>query len=1052
MTSQHETGELDGIAVIGMAGRFPGAANLEEFWRNLRDGKESVTTFTDEQFLAAGVDPSVVRDPRCVKAGVLLDGIDLFDAEFFGFPPNEAKLTDPQHRIFLECAWQALENAGYDPERTPQRVGVFAGDGMNTYLLFNLATNHELMRSWDDLQRIIASDKDYVTTRVSYKLNLKGPSITVQTACSTSLVAVHLACQSLLNGESDMVLAGGVQIRVPQITARFFEPGSINSSDGHCRAFDSGAEGTAFSSGVGIVVLKRLADAIADGDTIHAVIRSSCVNNDGTAKIGYTAPSVDGQSAVIAEAHALAGVTGDDVTYVEAHGTGTPMGDPIEVAALTNAFRRTTQNKNFCAIGSLKTNIGHLGSAAGVAGLIKAVLALENGAIPPSLNFKQPNPAIDFANSPFFVQQQLSEWKPASGKRVAGVSSFGVGGTNAHVVMEEAPAVAAPKASHPWQLLTITARTATALEKATDNLGDFLAAHPNVNLGDVAFTLQNGRKVFPHRRSIAVKNIEDAIQSLKSRDTNRVHTGLQDQSDNPVVFMFPGQAAQQVNMGLELYKTEKRFREEIDLCCKLLKPCLGFDLKDVIYPSPEKLAEASAQLNETSVTQPAMFVIEYALAKLWMHWGVKPSAMIGHSVGEYVAACLAGVFSLEDALTLIAARGRLMQSLPRGSMLAVRMKEEDVKPHLTAELSLAVVNAKTACVVAGPEHAIAALEKSLTAQGIGCRLLQTSHAFHSHMMDPIMCSFVELFKNIKLASPRIPYLSNVTGAWIEKTQAQDPQYWASHLRHTVRFDDGLAELMKQPQRVFLEVGPGDGLTSLAKKHPARTPEIAALSSCGSGRAETSELAELWTAVGRLWLAGARIDWPALHEGEKSRRIPLPTYPFERRRYWIDAKVPAPGTIRHLETSHGSESAAATLSEVSSAGSSEESASDRPALRTSYIAPRTDLHEALVTVWASILGIEQIGIDDNFFELGGDSLAGTQVISQLRRMFRVELPPNILFESRTIEKLAAYMIAHEPRPGIVEKTASALKRIESLSEEDVSRELLAKGRLVSKDHE
>ena len=1051
MTSQHEDGQLDGIAVIGMAGRFPGAANLEEFWRNLRDGKESVTTFTDEQLIAAGVDPSVLQDPRCVKAGVLLDGIDLFDAEFFGFPPNEAKLTDPQHRIFLECAWQALENAGYDPERTEQRVGVFAGDGMNTYLLFNLATNHELMRSWDDLQRIIASDKDYVTTRVSYKLNLKGPSITVQTACSTSLVAVHLACQSLLNGESDMVLAGGVQIRVPQITARFFEPGSINSSDGHCRAFDAGAEGTAFSSGVGIVVLKRLADAVADGDTIHAVIRSSCVNNDGTAKIGYTAPSVDGQSAVIAEAHALAGVTGDEITYVEAHGTGTPMGDPIEVAALTNAFRRTTQNKNFCAIGSLKTNIGHLGSAAGVAGLIKAVLTIENGAIPPSLNFRQPNPAIDFANSPFFVQQKLSEWKPASGKRVAGVSSFGVGGTNAHVVMEEAPSVAATKTFHPWQLLTISARTASALEKATDNLADFLAGHPNVNLGDVAFTLQNGRKVFPHRRSVAVKNVENAIQALKSRDTNGVHTSLQDQSDNPVVFMFPGQAAQQVNMGLELYKTEKRFREEVDLCCKLLKPHLGFDLKDVVYPLPEKLAEASAQLNETSVTQPAMFVIEYALAKLWMHWGVKPSAMIGHSVGEYVAACLAGVFSLEDALTLIAARGRLMQSLPRGSMLAVRIKEEDVKQYLSAELSLAVVNAKSACVVAGPEKAIAALEKSLTGQGIGCRLLHTSHAFHSPMMDPIMGSFVELFKNIKLASPRIPYLSNVTGTWIDKAQAQDPQYWAGHLRHTVRFDDGLAELMKQPQRVFLEVGPGDGLTSLARKHPARAPEVAALSSCGNGRPETSELAEVWTAVGRLWLAGARIDWRALHDGEGPRRIPLPTYPFERRRYWIDAKAPAPGSTRDAESSHRNEGAKTALFEVVSAGDSE-SASDRPALRTSYIAPRTDLHEALVTVWGSILGIEQIGIDDNFFELGGDSLAGTQVVSQLRRMFRVELPPNILFESRTIEKLAAYMIAHEPRPGIVEKTASALKRIESLSEEDVSRELLAKGRLVSKDHE
>ena len=489
MTDKHENGHLEGIAVIGMAGRFPGAASIEQFWQNLCDGKESVTKFTDAQLLSAGVDPRVLQDPSYVKAGVLLEGIDLFDAEFFGLSPREAKLTDPQHRLFLECAWQALEDAGYDPEKTQHRIGVFAGAGMNNYLIYNIASNPNLMRSWNDLQMLIASDKDFLSTRVSYKFNLKGPSITIQTACSTSLVAVHLGCQSLLNGESDMILAGGVAIRIPQVAGHLYEQGSIFSSDGHCRAFDASAAGTMAGSGVGIVVLKRLADALSDGDSIRAVIKSSCINNDGAAKIGYTAPSVDGQAAVIMEAHALAGVTGDEVTYVEAHGTGTPLGDPIEVAALTKAFRRTTQNKNFCAIGSLKTNIGHLDNAAGIGGLIKTILALENRALPPSLNFNQPNPAIDFANSPFFVQQTLSEWKPANGRRVAGVSSFGIGGTNAHVIVEEAPPVETSKEAHTWQLLTISAKTTGALEKATDNLADYLAGHRDVNVAEMSHSL-----------------------------------------------------------------------------------------------------------------------------------------------------------------------------------------------------------------------------------------------------------------------------------------------------------------------------------------------------------------------------------------------------------------------------------------------------------------------------------------------------------------------------------------------------------------------------------
>jgi acyl transferase domain-containing protein len=902
MISPQEVEPTEGIAVIGMAGRFPGASSLVQFWKNLCEGVESVTTFADEQLISAGIEPSVIGAPNYVKAGVVLEGMDSFDAEFFKIPPREAELIDPQHRIFLESAWEALEDAGYDPDRTKLRIGVFAGAGPNNYFAYNLASNPDLMNSWNEFQRTIAIEKDYLTTRVSYKLNLKGPSIAIQTACSTSLVAVHLACQSLLNGDCDMVLAGGVFIKIPHIAGYVWEQGSILSLDGHCRAFDAMGQGTTFGSGAGIVVLKRVADALSDHDCIHAVIRASCLNNDGNAKIGYTAPSVDGQAAVISEAQALAGVTGDLITYIEAHGTGTSLGDPIEVAALTNAFRRTTQNKNFCALGSLKTNIGHLDAAAGIAGLIKVVLALENRTLPPSLNFKQPNPAIDFANSPFFVQQTLSRWQPASGWRVAGVSSFGFGGTNAHVIVEEAPPVAASENARPWQLLTISAKTSKALEKSTDNLANFLTEHKKeVNLADVAFTLQNGRKTFAHRRSLAARDVEDAIEILQSRNPKRVFTASQERSDGSVTFMFPGQAAQFVNMGLEIYLANKTFREVVDSCCDLLTPRLGFDLRQWLYPRADKAAEASEQLKQTAITQPAMFVIEYALAKLWMQWGLVPDAMIGHSLGEYVAACLAGVFHLEDALALVAARGRLMQSIPSGSMLAVRLGEEPIRQYLSEEISLAVVNGPSACVVAGPAGAIEALHRILAGKDIGCMLLQTSHAFHSRMMEPIVEPFRELFKSVRLSPPKIPYVSNLTGTWIDPAQFMDPNYWASHLLHTVRFADGIGELLKDSRRILLEVGPGQTLASLSKQSTGRPSDRVVLSSLGYTKDKASDLAEIKATLGQLWIAGARVDWEAFYRGQSRRRISLPTYPFQRRRYWIEGRnsgVRAPAETVH----------------------------------------------------------------------------------------------------------------------------------------------------------
>jgi acyl transferase domain-containing protein len=849
-----------------------------------------------------------------------------------------------------------------------------------------------------------------------------------------------------------MALAGGASVQVPQIAGYLYQEGANPSPDGHCRAFDADARGMVEGSGAGVVVLKRLADALTDGDCIRAVIRGSAINNDGNLKLGYTAPSVDGQARVIAEALALAGISADEVTYVETHGTGTSLGDRIEIAGLTKAFRRTTQRKGFCAIGAVKASIGHLTAAAGVTGLVKVILTLQNRMIPPSGNFKRPNPALDLENSPFYVQQTLSDWEPANGRRIAGVSSFGIGGTNAHIIVEEAPRVTSSDTPRPWHLLTISATTPGALGKATDRLAEFLESHRGLDLADVAFTLQQGRKAFSNRRILVAKNIDEATTLLRSRDSKRMSTGSQERTDSPVAFIFSGQGAQYVNMGLEVYGNEKTFRENVDLCSEFLAPQLGFDLRQVLYPSIGKAADVSERLNQTEITQPAMFVFEYALAKLWMAWGLRPDAMIGHSIGEYVAACLAGVFSLEDALTLVAARGRLMQSMPRGSMLAVRLDEESIRHYLNEEVSLAAINGPSSCVVAGPMHPIERLQMLLTEKQIDCRLLQTSHAFHSRMMQPILGPFRDLFKGVNLCPPKIPYLSNLTGTWIYPTQATDPGYWESHLLRTVRFAQGIGELLKTRHRVLLEVGPDQTLASLTKQHPSNASDKLVLSSFGYGKGRVSELAEMMVTLGRLWIRGVRVDLSALYAGQKRYRLPLPTYPFERRRYWIDGRKSGTGILNTDLSLNDGPSVEARVSDRVNGGEQSDSQSEihqRPELDNAYVAPRTDVHSVLAAVWKEVLGFENIGIDDNFFDLGGDSLLAVQVISRVRAFFGMEFPPKLLFDAPTIDQFALRMIAHEARPGLVEKTGHLLRQIEDMSEEELSQNLRAIGKRESK---
>ncbi len=934
---------LNSIAIIGMHCRFPGAAGVEAFWQNLKDGVESVSLFSDQELADSGVGRSLMIKPNYVRSGAVIPDVDLFDARFFDFSAREAEMLDPQHRLFLECAWEVFEGAGYDAEGYRGAVGVYAGTGMNMYLCNNLFANIDLTDPANVFQTMITSDKDFLSTKVSYKLNLKGPSITVQTACSTSLVAVHLACQGLLNGECDMALAGAVTVRTPQKIGYLYQEGGVLSPDGRCRAFDAKAQGMVGGNGVGIVALKRLEDALADGDTVYAVIKGTAINNDGSAKVGYTAPGVNGQAEAIAEAMAVAGVHPETVTYIEAHGTGTPLGDPIEIAALTQAFRAHTRKKAFCAIGSVKTNIGHLDTAAGIAGLIKTVLALQHRQIPPSLHFQQPNPQIDFANSPFYVNTKLSEWKSeGDAPRRAGVSSFGIGGTNAHVVLEEAPQREESGQSRPWQVVVVSAKSETALGRATENLANFLKnqigvldnyeaqTHVSgqvrgmkpVNLADVAYTLQVGRRGFPYRRMVVCKTAEEAGKSLNSLDPKKVFTGVQEAEEPPVVFLFSGQGAQYVDMGRELYETEPTFRQTMDRCDEILKHSLGKSLMGVMYPGCHATGnqkseirnpkleirstksearntkyETQGMLGETAYTQPALFALEYALAKLWMEWGIRPRAMIGHSIGEYVAACLAGVFSLEEALGLVATRGRLIQELPKGAMLAVSLSEEEVLEKLPEGLSLAAVNAPNLCVASGNTEIIEKLQKELEGQGTPCRLLHTSHAFHSAMMEGVLPPFMEQVRKVTLKPPQMPYISNVTGKWIMAGEATDPGYWAKHLRQTVRFSEGVQLLLKEPKNVLLEIGPGTTLCTLANRHLERGAKRVVVSSLPHPQEGKTDGESMATALGRLWLSGVKVDWQGYSRHERRHRLPMPTYPFERQRYWIEPGGSRPSANR-----------------------------------------------------------------------------------------------------------------------------------------------------------
>ncbi|HEX6289428.1 MAG TPA: amino acid adenylation domain-containing protein [Herpetosiphonaceae bacterium] len=1000
-TSRESVGSIPGIAIVGMAGMFPGAKNIDQFWDNLKNGIESVSFFSDRELLDTGVDPGLLSNPDYVKASAILDDIDRFDAAFFGFNRRDAELMDPQQRLFLECAYTALDHAGYTSETYAGLIGVYAGVGPNTYL-HHILSHPELVRTPGLYHIGLGNEKDFLATRLAYALNLKGPSTTVQSACSTSLVAIHLACQSLLNFECDLMLAGAASVRANQQAGYLYQTGSIYARDGHCRAFDARATGTIAGSGVGVVVLKRLADALADGDCIHAIIRSSAINNDGARKVGFTAPSQDGQAAVIAEAISLAGVDPETIGYIETHGTGTILGDPIEVAALNQAFRRSTARRHACAIGSVKTNIGHLDAAAGIAGLIKTVLALKHRHIPATLNFEQPNPQIDFADGLFYVNTTLTAWPRREHPRRAGINSFGIGGTNAHLILEEAPAVERPPTSRAAHLLPLSAKTPTALEAAVRNLAEYLSQHPQIDPADVASTLQVGRRAFSHRTMLVCRDTREAIEVLQRRDPQRLLSRIAEERQRSVAFLFPGQGAHYPAMMRELYRAEPIFRSSVDRCAELLKRHLGLDLRDVLYPSAAHAA-ASAQLSQTSIAQPALFVVEYALAQLWQAWGIVPQAMLGHSLGEYVAACIAGVFSLEDALMLVAVRGCLMQNLPRGAMLALPLAESEVRPLLHRvsmsdgrHLSLAATNGPTTCVVAGSEDAVTALARQLKERGIESQPVSVSHAFHSSMMEPMVEPFLATMRQVPLHPPQIPYISNITGTWITAAEATDPTYWARHLHQTVRCAEGMRMLCQREHQVLLEVGPGHTLASLARRHPARSDDQIVLTSIGKPGVEHADTTAILRTLGQLWLAGIAVNWTGLHAEAGHRRVPLPTYPFERERYWISA------------AHHGHPS---VLDRQPSMSAVQRTAQPAPTRRAAILATLGMVINRLTGVDPDALDMHQA-----WFDAGVDSLLLIQLNQAIHDTWGIRLSlAQLLEDYPTLDRVADYIDQMVPRP-------------------------------------
>jgi acyl transferase domain-containing protein/aryl carrier-like protein len=998
----------DAVAVIGLAGRFPGAPSIDALWDLLRRGERGISTFTDAELLAAGVPPAHLADPRYVKARGALDGIDLFDAEHFGFLPREAALLDPQHRLLLECAWEALESAGHaSPEaRRDGRVGVFASASRSAY-------EAHLRDRLDPRERdpfaLDGTLVDFLASRLSYKLDLRGPSVVVQTACSSSLVAVHLACQSLLTGESDLAIAGAASIAVPSIAGAFALEGGITSPDGWCRAFDARAAGTVGGDAVAAVILKRLPEAIADRDFIHAVILGTAVNNDGAARVGFTAPGAAGQAAVIHDALAAAGIAPREIGYVEAHGSGTPLGDPIELGALARAFAGDDR-RGACPIGSIKASIGHTDVVAGLAGLIKTILCLRARTLVATAGFERPSPRIPFADTPFFVQSALAPWL-SEGPRRAGVSSFGMGGTNAHAVLEEAPEPAARIVGLPWKVLVLSARSRPALEALTSSLADHLDADPGADLAAVAHTLATGRASFVHRRAVLAPSIAGAATALADRTPGLVFSGRTRAEAPKIAFVHAGLGEHHPGMAAALYEAFPVFRASLDRSAAILAPLLGLDVRAALVEAPATvdpfrrwLGRAAdrgrSPLSSTATAQPALLALELALQALWASLGVVPAIVLGHSLGELAAAVAAGVFTPDDALALAAARARLIASLPPGAMTAVALSALEIEAIAADGVTIAARNGPHTTIVAGSIDAVAALERHLAEREITWKRLDVEHAVHTEYMRPIAAALTDVVASFPRSAPRIPYLSNVTGALLSADEATRPAYWAEHLCRAVALAPAVDHLVADADHVLVEIGPGAGLASLARLAEKRLggPPRTIVTSLPDGRGE--DLRHLLGAVAELWIAGVPIDWRGLEIDGCPGRVPLPTYPFERSRHWIDGPI-APRNFTATEPAMESSTLAPRP--------------PRAADGAPFAAPRTPRERALTTAFQASFGFEGIGVHDDFFALGGHSLLAIQLLHRLRATLGLDLSVRTLIEHPTIAALAEHCDTRAPTP-------------------------------------
>lgn len=997
------------IAIVGMAGRFPGAEDVETFWQNICDKKDCITFFSREELLAVGIPEELITDSNYVPAKGALNNISGFEAPFFNFTPREAQITDPQQRLFLECAWEVLEDAGCVPAKFNGRMGVYAGIGMNQYLMNNLSTRLDLLDAVGDYPVMIGNDKDFLSTRVSYKLNLNGPAMVLQTACSTSLVAIHTACQALINEECDAAIAGGVSFGRLGKTGYLYQEGMVMSKDGHCRAFDAEASGTVQGQGCGVVLLKRLKDAMDDRDHIYAIIKGSATNNDGSLKTGYTAPSIEGQAKAIRAAQAAANISAEQVSYIEAHGTGTPIGDPIEFEALTQAFIQSAADskssakgsalpKQYCAMGSVKTNIGHLDAASGVAGLIKTAKAIERKCLPPSLHFRQPNPKIDFSNSPFYVNTETTEWKK-EGRRYAGVSSFGIGGTNAHVILTDPPTQDPPGQVRPWQIVTLSARTSSALDAMTNRFSRHLETRKDQDFANICYTLHVGRTDFNHRRYLVCRNREEAIAQLSSPHSPHVITSKHKDYPRKVVFMFPGQGSQYQNMGRLLYKVEPTFRDCFDKCFDLLNEKFLF-----IFEHLDKDDFLSSdKMHLSYISPPVVFIFEYAMATMLMEWGIKPDVMVGHSFGEYVAACLAGVFTLDEALELVTIRGYLIheQIREKGEMLSVNLPEHEARLLTHHDVCLAAINGERRCVLSGSSKAIRYLHQQLEERGIENRILHISHAAHSHMMEPILERFESYVARRNPRAPKIPFVSTKTGRLITDEEAMSPAYWSAHTRDTVRFHQAMESILTNrtsPDEaiIALEVGPGNTLTTFTKQHPGLAPQDVIKSTTRHPLAEISDCEHLLHVVAQLWEQGIKLDWEAFHKHGSRYRVPLPTYPFERKEHWIHANL--------VHTS-----ASTTASELES--DKLEDIYDVSEMSANVVMPTDIVEQQIWEHWVRALGRKDFGISHDFFDLGGDSLLAVNLMDRLQSLFNMPLPNHLLIQKPTIIELAQHIRNH-----------------------------------------